>query len=161
MSRFLVPATLAATISGLALTLVVGIIARSPETHANLRPEGFDRTPIAYVGQELPFEGFGLAQPQLVTTADPAGAGRLLFFGYGCATCHGLTGQGGAVGPVLDPDELSRSEFRRAVRDGPKGMPVFLVEILSDEDLEKVWAFLDAARRGDTTGGSTGPAPTP
>jgi len=147
MSRFLVPAAFVATISGLAFGLIVGIIARSPETHANVQPEGYDRTPIVYVGEESPFAGIGLAEPRIVTNADPVARGRLLFLGYGCATCHGLAGQGGVVGPDLDPDELTFSEFRRDVRFGPKGMPAFMEEILSDEDLQTVYAFLEAIRQ--------------
>lgn len=161
MSRFFVPAVIALTISGLALVLIWGIVARSPETHANVRPEGFDRTPVAYVGEESPFEGLGLADPGLVMSAGQVEGGRLLFFDGGCASCHGLSGQGGVVGPTLDLDDLSRSEFRREVRGGPKGMPSFVVDVLSDEDLEKIYAFLDAVRRGEGTATSSGPEPAP
>ena len=161
MSRFFVPAVIALTISGLALVLIWGIVARSPETHANVRPEGFDRTPIAYVGEVSPFEGLRLADPGLITSAGQVEGGRLIFFDSGCAACHGLSGQGGVVGPALDLDELSSSEFRRAVRNGPKGMPSFLVDVLSDEDLEKIYAFLDAVRRGEGTATSNGPEPAP
>ena len=146
MSRFFVPAVFVAAISGLAFGLV-GIIARSPETHANVRPEGYDRTQIVYVGDEIPFTGLGLAEPQVVTNADPAERGRFLFLDYGCATCHGLTSQGGVVGPDLDPDELSFSEFRSEVRSGPKGMPAFIEEVLTDDDLQTIYAFLQAIRQ--------------
>ena len=147
MNRFFVPAVFVATISGLAFGLIVGIVARSPETHANVQPEGYDRTPITYVGDEYPFTGVGLAEPELVTGADAAARGRLLYFGYGCATCHGLAGRGGVVGPELDPGDVTLSEFRRDVRSGPKGMPAFLGETLSDEDLEAIYAFLVALRQ--------------
>lgn len=145
MTRFFVPAILIVTISGLAFTLIAIVIARSPYTHGNLRPEGYDRTEIAYVGEEEPFEGLGLADPQLATTGDSAQDGKALFFQYGCAACHGLKGQGGAVGTDLDIDDISLSEFRRDVRKGPKGMPSFMEETLSDEDLEKLYAFLESA----------------
>lgn len=157
MSRFFVPLVFVALISGLAFGLIVGVIARSPETHANVRPEGYDRTPIVYVGEEIPFAGIGLADPRSVTNADPVARGRLLFLGYGCAACHGLASQGGVVGPDLDPDELTLPEFRRDVRSGPKGMPAFIEEILSNDDLETIYAFLEAIRRetSATSGGST------
>jgi mono/diheme cytochrome c family protein len=129
---------------GLAFTLVGVIIARSPYTHGNLRPEGYNRTEIAYVGEELPFEALGLADPQLATTGDSAQDGKVLFFGYGCAACHGLKGQGGAVGADLDIDDISRSEFGRDVRKGPKGMPSFMEETLNDEDLDKLYDFLES-----------------
>ena len=144
MNRFFVPAVFAATISGLALVLIWGIVARSPETHANVRPEGFDRTPISYLGEQSPFTGVGLADPGLAAAADPPERGRLLFFGSGCATCHGLRGQGGVVGPAIDVGELNPSDFGREVRRGPGGMPAFGDDTLSDDDLAVIYAFLES-----------------
>lgn len=138
----------AVMMSGLAFTLIAIIIARSPYTHGNLRPEGYNRTEIARVGEEPPFEGLGLADPSVARTGDPAQDGKALFFQYGCASCHGLKGQGGAVGTDLDVGDLSRSEFGRDVRRGPKGMPPFGEESLSDEELDKLYAFLESVARG-------------
>lgn len=146
MSRFFVPLVFIALISGLAVGLIGGVVARSPETHANVRPEGFDRTQIGYVGEAIPFTGVGLADPELAPDADPTARGRLLFLGYGCATCHGLTGQGGVVGPDLDLEELFLDDFGPLLRSGPGGMPVFAEEILSDDDLKAIYAFLKATR---------------
>jgi hypothetical protein len=148
VNRFFVPAVLAATISGLGLGLVVGIVARSPDTHSNVRPEGYSRTPIAYVGDDVAFVGLGLADPDLLLTGDPAQRGGLLFLGAGCATCHGLSNQGGVIGPELDLGDLTPADFRRAVRSGPSGMPAFLASTLPDADLEAIYAYLDALRRG-------------
>ena len=131
--------------SGLAFTLVAVIIARSPYTHGNLRPEGYNRTGIIYVGQEQSFEGIPLADPRLAQTGDPAQDGRVLFFRYGCASCHGLQGQGAAVGTDLDTGEISDSDFERQVRKGPKGMPSFMEETLSADDLAKLYSFLETA----------------
>jgi mono/diheme cytochrome c family protein len=144
VNRFFVPAVLAATISGLGFGLVVGVIARSPETHANVRPEGYDRTPIAYLDEQATFDGLGLADPGLLTTADRVERGRLLFFGASCVTCHGLANQGGVIGPALDVGDLTVSDLRRAIQAGPKGMPVFPEEMFSEEDLEALYAFLEA-----------------
>lgn len=146
MNRLFVPLVFVALISGLALGLIGGVVARSPETHANVRPEGYDRTPISYVGEEFPVEGIGLADPRLVTDADQVTRGRLLLLVYGCAMCHGLTGQGGVVGPALDLEELFLDDFRPLLRDGPGGMPAFAEEILSDDDLDAIYAFLKANR---------------
>ena len=127
-------------ISGLAFTLIAIVIARSPYTHGNLRPEGYNRTPIVYVGEEPTFEGLGLAEPGLALTGDPEQDGRALFFKYGCASCHGVKGQGAAVGPDLS--DSSASKIRREVRDGPEGMPAYVSSALSDEDLQEIIAFL-------------------
>jgi len=130
----------AVMMSGLAFTLVAIIIARSPYTHGNLRPEGYDRTEIVYVGEEPPFEGLALADPGLALTGDPEQDGAAFFFKYGCASCHGLKGQGAAVGPDLS--DSSTSKIRREVRDGPEGMPAYVSSALSDDDLQKIIAFL-------------------
>jgi len=126
------------TVSGLAFTLIGIVIARSPYTHGNLSPEGYDRTEIAIVGEEYAFEGLGLAD-SFAPTDDPVADGQLLFFQYGCKSCHG-SGTGAIVGDDLD--EVSPSDVRKAVRDGPKGMPAFSASTLSDEELELIVAFL-------------------
>jgi len=130
--------------SGLAFTLIAVIIARSPYTHGNLRPEGYNRTDIIYLGEEHPFEGVGLADPSLASTGDPVQDGRVLFFGYGCASCHGLQGKGGAVGKNLS--SANSEEISDNVRQGPKTMPAFETETLSDADLARLIAFLKSTR---------------
>ncbi|MDO8611269.1 MAG: cytochrome c [Dehalococcoidia bacterium] len=126
--------------SGLAFTLIAVVIARSPYTHGNLRPEGYNRTDIIYLGEEHPFEGIGLADPALASTGDPAQDGGVLFFGYGCASCHGLQGKGAAVGKDLS--KADAEEISEKVRQGPKTMPAFESGDLTDADLEKLIAFL-------------------
>ena len=129
-------------ISGLAFTLIAIVIARSPYTHGNLRPEGYNRTEIVYVGDQQPFEGLGLTDPSLAQTGDPAEDGRALFFRYGCASCHGLQGQGGAVGKDLSG--ANAEEISEKVRQGPKTMPAYESGTLSESDLEKLIAFLES-----------------
>lgn len=126
--------------SGLAFTLIAIVIARSPYTHGNLRPEGYNRTDVIYLGEEYPFEGIGLADPGLASTGDPARDGRALFFGYSCASCHGLKGQGAAVGKDLSKSDAE--EISEKVRKGPKTMPSFDPSVLPDSDLQKLIAFL-------------------
>jgi mono/diheme cytochrome c family protein len=147
VNRFFVPIVFVALISGLALGLIVGVVARSPETHANVRPLGYDRTPISYVGEDIPYEGIGLADDQGAADPDPVARGRIEFFRYGCATCHGLAGQGGVVGPHLDLEDLFLDEFRPALRSGPAGMPAFSEGVLADDDLRSIYAFLKARQR--------------
>jgi mono/diheme cytochrome c family protein len=129
--------------SGLAFTLIVVIISRSPYTHGNLSPEGYNRTDIIYVGQEHPFTGIGLVDPRLADTGDPVQDGRTLFFAYGCASCHGLNGEGAAVGKELAGD--SALKITTKVRDGPRTMPAFDPSVLGDSDLEKLIAFLQSS----------------
>ncbi len=134
----------AVMMSGLAFTLIVVIIYRSPYTHGNLSPEGYNRTDIIYVGEEHPFTGIGLADPRLADTGDPVQDSRALFFAYGCASCHGLQGQGSAVGKDLGKSDSE--EISEEVRKGPKTMPPFESGVLSDSDLEKLIAFLESVK---------------
>lgn len=152
MSRFLVPGALTTLIAAIGLGLIVGIVARSPETHANVWPIGYDRLPIAYVGETSGFSGVGLAAEP--TSADQVERGGLLFIGYGCATCHGLAGSGGVVGPELDLAklELWLDDFRAALRAGPGGMPAFTGSVLDDDDLDAIYAYLKAIRQSATVG---------
>ncbi len=164
MSRFFVSWTVVGliAISGLAFVLIAIVIARSPYTHGNLSPQGYDRTEIAYVGEEAPFDGLGLADPQLARTGNSVRDGALLFFQYGCASCHGIQAQGGVLG--TDLDEASPSEIRREVRDGPEGMPAFRSDFLSDEDVETIIAFITSSSKeapGTTAGETAGPTPEP
>ncbi len=147
MRNRLLPLFVILAVGSIAFVLTFVVVARSPYTHANLRSEGYDRTEIAFLGVEHPFEGFSLADPRLATTGDPAQDGRVLFFQYGCAACHGLRGQGGTVGNDLDVDDMSLTDFRRDVRRGPKGMPAYMEEALSDEDVEKLYAWLESVAR--------------
>ena len=130
--------------SGLAFMLIAVIVARSPYTHGNLSAAGYDRTEISYVDEEYAFEGIGLANSRLAQTGDAAQDGRLLFFAYGCASCHGLKAQGGVVGPKLT--DASLSEVRRALSQGPKGMPSFDSAGITEEETASIVAYLQSLR---------------
>ncbi len=141
MNRYFVPAILVFAISGLALTLIVGIVLRSPYTHGNLSsPVGYSRTKVAYLGETYLFEGMPLAKPAEAQTGDAVHDGQLLFFQYGCASCHGSNGAGGAVGKDLG--DASASKISDKVRSGPKTMPAFSSSELPDADLDKLIAYL-------------------
>lgn len=133
----------AIVMSALAFTLIGVIIARSPYTHHNLNPEGYDRTEVATLGEAPPFEGISLADAAY-TTGDPFTDGKILFFANNCASCHGLTGQDAVVGGDIDTSDLSLPEFLREIRKGPKGMPAFVEEALSDEEAERLYSFLNS-----------------
>jgi mono/diheme cytochrome c family protein len=134
--------------SALAFTLIGVILARSPYTHHNLEPEGYDRTELGSLDETPPFDTLRLADPELANTGDPVRDGRALFFGNECASCHGLNARGALVGGELDIDEFA--DLLKDVRRGPKGMPSFVEEVLSDEDVEDLFAFLESVAAEDS-----------
>jgi len=81
-------------------------------------------------------------------TAPPAtnvDEGRKLFASYGCYQCHGYEGQGSsATGPRLGPRPLPLASFSRYVRRPTGQMPPYTTKVVSDSDLAKIHAFLEA-----------------
>ncbi len=132
----IIPTVLILAISGLALTLTVAIIARSPYTYGNLSPAGYGRTEVVYLGESQPVQRSSMATD---SKGDLAKQGQALFIG--CAACHGLKGQGATVAPVIvgtDAGALATS-----TRRNPAGMPAYLG--LTDQDFEALAAYLQAA----------------
>jgi len=70
-----------------------------------------------------------------------ADRGEVLFNTYGCWQCHGYSGQGG-VGPKLAPRPLSFNNFQREVRSPREDMPIYRPNILSNDDLADIYAFV-------------------
>jgi mono/diheme cytochrome c family protein len=85
------------------------------------------------------------AKPQDAKGAVPAGNaenGKRVFVKYGCYTCHGYDGHGGA-GPKLAPRPIATVAFVAIVRHPPpSGMPIFTAKVVSDSDLNDMWAYL-------------------
>ncbi len=89
-------------------------------------------------------KGMGMADDghdEEVELSDEAREGYEIYLSVGCATCHGDKGQGG-VGPALAGH--TPEQVRRQVRNPVGNMPAFSTEQLSDEDLEKVIAFVQS-----------------
>lgn len=67
-------------------------------------------------------------------------AGKTLFLRFGCAACHGLDAEGSAFAPAL-PGHSREAVFRQTRT--PRGaMPAFSTTQLSDDDLEKIAAYI-------------------
>jgi mono/diheme cytochrome c family protein len=80
------------------------------------------------------------ANPASAQTGVPVHDDQLLLFQHGCASCHRSNGLGGAVGKDLS--DASPHKIQTKVRDGPRGMPAFTSDMLSDADVQKIIAFL-------------------
>jgi hypothetical protein len=123
---------------------MVVVFVRNPVTHANLNdPAGYDRTPVAHVGQELPYLGPGLEAPSLAQSGEELTDGELTYFQFGCAGCHGLEGDGGASAPELAGEVGSQGGFAEDIREGPEEMPSYGGEVLSADQLALIHKYLD------------------
>jgi cytochrome c553 len=139
----ILPALIGAAVLMLAVSLLA-IVGRSPYTHSNLNvafDPRYTRTDQILVGTPLPFEVPGLAVP---AASDPTQQGRQLFVVDGCAGCHGLDGRGGVIGPSIIG--TTAKKLRAITHEGPKGMPAFAVDGLSDADLTAIAAFLNSGK---------------
>ena len=129
-----------------ATTVAVGLVVlliRSPQTHANLDPEGYQRTAVAYTEADYLYPGPGLIAG--VTPEQTVAYGRAVFMSRGCAGCHGTNAQGAAT--AGSPAFASREWMGQVVRTGlPGGMPSYSEIDLSEEDLDAIFVFLFAAQ---------------
>lgn len=91
------------------------------------------------------------ALPLLTQSAAKAGNaenGKKLYVADGCYQCHGRQGQGGASAPVgsygprLAPAKLPVAALRAYVRHPVGGMPPYTEKVLSDQEIDDIYAFL-------------------
>ena len=139
--NLLFPAFIGTAVLVLALSLLT-IVARSPYTHSNLNTAfdpNYTRTQQDVVGTPLPYVGNMLA---VTPASDPIERGKQLFVAKDCASCHGLDGKGGIVGPAIVG--VTAQKLRVKTNVGPKGMPSFAPGALTDQDLADIAAYLDA-----------------
>jgi len=73
--------------------------------------------------------------------------GKVAFLKHGCWQCHGYQAQGG-VGPRLAPDPIPFDTLSTFVRTTNRAMPPFREEILSNEDLADIYAYLQSIPKG-------------
>jgi cytochrome c553 len=139
--NMLFPALIGMAVLGIALTLLA-IVARSPYTHSNLNPvfdPRYNRTDQALVGAPIPMSGMMLG---VRPATDPVQHGKQLFVTEGCASCHGLDGRGGVIGPSIVGTKAEKLRVKTTV--GPQGMPAYAPGALTDQDLAAIAAYLEA-----------------
>jgi mono/diheme cytochrome c family protein len=81
-----------------------------------------------------------IAAPAPAPQGDPA-RGKAAFLRVGCYTCHGYEGQG-VPGKKIAPNPLAYPAFSNFVRTSPGEMPTFTAQILPDQDLADIYAYL-------------------
>ena len=68
--------------------------------------------------------------------------GKRLFVKFGCYTCHGYQGQGGAAGARLAPRPIALAALIAYVRHPSGSMPPFTDKVVTDAALTDIHAFL-------------------
>jgi ubiquinol-cytochrome c reductase cytochrome c subunit len=116
---------------------------RSPDNEVDLSQLGLVTRALlclALIGAE--------AQSTCAAAADvgtaSVDAGKKLFDTGGCWECHGFEGQGGlGTGPrISPPNMLPPQAFARQLRHPISVMPPYEPSVLSDTDIESIYAFL-------------------
>jgi len=86
----------------------------------------------------------GLLLDQTRVLAASAEKGKEAFLLHGCWQCHGYQAQGGIAGVKLAPNPIPFDTLSNFVRTTNRAMPPFGKEILSDEDLADIYAYLQS-----------------
>ena len=102
--------------------------------------------------RKLTFAAFAVAAVASLAGANNAAAadadkGKIAFTKNGCWQCHGFEGQGSIVtsnGRVLARTQLPLDAFKAFVRTTNGAMPPFRPAVLSDEDLDNIYAYLQS-----------------
>jgi ubiquinol-cytochrome c reductase cytochrome c subunit len=76
------------------------------------------------------------------TKSGSAENGKKLFVKFGCYTCHGYQGQGGAAGARLAPRPIALAALIAYVRHPSGSMPPFTNKVVTDAELADIHAFL-------------------
>lgn len=69
-------------------------------------------------------------------------AGRTRYMAVGCSACHGPGGQGTFVAPKIGNTALTFEQVLSQVRNPRGAMESFPPSILSDQDVQNIYAFL-------------------
>jgi ubiquinol-cytochrome c reductase cytochrome c subunit len=86
----------------------------------------------------------GMVLGNAAVFAASAEKGRQLFLKNGCWQCHGERGQGGVTGRTLAPDPIPFEALKTFVRTTDRAMPAYREQILSDDDLAEIYAYLQS-----------------
>jgi ubiquinol-cytochrome c reductase cytochrome c subunit len=74
--------------------------------------------------------------------AQDAANGKKIFVRDGCYECHGYAGQGTIAGARLAPPVLNAQGMTRYVRRPAGVMPAFTDKVLSDKEVNDIYAYL-------------------
>jgi mono/diheme cytochrome c family protein len=80
--------------------------------------------------------------------AADATKGKTAYVKHGCYQCHGFAAQGGQAGAKLAPKPMPEEAFVNFVRTTNRAMPPYSEQILPNEDLADIYAYLKTIPEG-------------
>lgn len=80
--------------------------------------------------------------------AGDAAKGKIAYVKNGCYQCHGFMGQGGQAGSKLAPKPMPEEAFVNFVRTTNRAMPPYSEQILSNNDLADIYAYVASIPAG-------------
>ena len=101
--------------------------------------------------RKLKFAALAVAAASLAGANNAAAAdadkGKVAYAKNGCWQCHGYEGQGSVAtsdGRVIARTQLPLDAFKAFVRTTNGAMPPFRPAVLSDDDLDNIYAYLQS-----------------
>jgi mono/diheme cytochrome c family protein len=100
----------------------------------------------------LPRSGSADSIGQRAQDAPPGDAveGKRLYLAVGCFTCHGRSGQGGAMNgpvPALAKTAMPFDGFKGQLRQPADEMPAYSEKVMTDRQIADIYAFVQSRRR--------------
>jgi mono/diheme cytochrome c family protein len=104
------------------------------------------------VGAALVVAAFGLGgfdRAARAQDAPPGDAveGKRLYLAVGCFTCHGRSGQGGAMNgpvPALAKTAMPFDGFKGQLRQPADEMPAYSEKVMTDKQIADIYAFVES-----------------
>ncbi len=88
----------------------------------------------------------GAARAQDAPPGDPV-EGKRLYLAVGCFTCHGRSGQGGAMNgpaPILAKTQMPFEGFKGLLRSPVNDMPTYSEKVMTDKQVADIYAFVES-----------------
>jgi mono/diheme cytochrome c family protein len=91
----------------------------------------------------------GFTEAARAQDAPPGDAieGKRLYLAVGCFTCHGRSGQGGAMNgpaPVLARTQMPFEGFKGQLRSPVNDMPAYSEKVMTDKQVADIYAFVES-----------------
>jgi mono/diheme cytochrome c family protein len=110
------------------------------------------RKPANVVGAALVVVAFGLGgfdRAARAQDAPPGDAveGKRPYLAVGCFTCHGRSGQGGAMNgpvPALAKTAMPFDGFKGQLRQPADEMPAYSEKVMTDKQIADIYAFVES-----------------